>query len=143
MNDFYDKLIPGTYGGFKEGDFVKTTGWLHLAAYSVDNDDYHIQINGSKSNLKSCAIVEIPDPVNAPNDSVRKQWEQGSTFINSLFKGKTPPKEPKHLMSKPIHVQVSGQLLISPTHYSRKPWEGGHEELGHHGRYIQYGQSNY
>jgi hypothetical protein len=116
VNNFYDKLIPGTYGKFKEGDFVKTTGWLHLAAYSTDDDDYHIQINGSKSDTTGCAIVEIPDPVNAPNDSTKNHWEQGRAFINNLFRAKAPPKSPRHLVSKPIHVIVTGQLFYDLSH---------------------------
>lgn len=116
VNNFYDKLIPGTYGGFKEGAFIKTTGWLRLAAYSIDDDDYHLQISSSRTNTKSCAIIEIPDPANAKNYTVKSRWKQGRAFIDSLLGGKTPPKEPKHLMSKPVQVEVTGQLFYDLSH---------------------------
>jgi hypothetical protein len=116
VHNFYDKFIPGTYSGFKEGAFVKTTGWLHLAAYSTDDDDYHLQINDSKTNLKTCAIIEIPDPVNTHDASVKEHWKQGREFVDSVLGVKSPPKEPKHLLSKPVQVEVTGQLFYDLSH---------------------------
>ena len=44
LTKYAAKLLPGTINGFKEGDFVQTTAWLHLAAFSADDSDYHLQM---------------------------------------------------------------------------------------------------
>ncbi len=47
--------------GLKEGDIVRTTGWLHVIARKPDGD-YHVQIAVNQTNQAQCLIVEVPNP---------------------------------------------------------------------------------
>lgn len=107
-------LLPGKFHGFKEGDFVQTTAWLHLAAFSADDSDYHLQVTRSKTSGNNCVIVEIPDPRNAPNKETRTQWENARKFIDSLCGNKRPSEGGKPV--GPLHVRVTGQLFYDLSH---------------------------
>jgi hypothetical protein len=109
-----DKLLPGTFRGFHEGDFVETTGWIHYILHEKD-DDYHVQVSGSSKDGNNCVIVEIPDPVNAKDAGTGQHWTAGRAFIDSLNKGKPAPKGGKEI-KQPVFVRIRGQLFYDLSH---------------------------
>jgi hypothetical protein len=104
--------------GIKEGDIVRTTGWLHVVARKSDGD-YHIQIAVSQDNQVRCLIVEAPNPdprfkvpadlqpiVAAVRDEIDKHLEGASiTGHRRVYKLRTP-----------VHVIVTGQLFYDAAH---------------------------
>jgi hypothetical protein len=112
--DYDDKLLPGAFRGFSEGDFVETTGWVHYILHEAD-DDYHIQVSGSSKNGNNCVIVEIPDPVNAKDADTRQHWAAARAYIDSLNNGKPAPKSGK-AVKYPYFVRIQGQLFYDLSH---------------------------
>jgi len=104
--------------GLKEGDIVRTTGWLHVVARKSDGD-YHVQIAVSQDSQDRCLIVEVPNPdprfkvlaslqpiVAAVRDEIDKHLEGASvTGRRRVYKLKTP-----------VHVTVTGQLFYDAAH---------------------------
>jgi hypothetical protein len=109
----FDNLL-----GLKEGDIVRTTGWLHAVARKPDGD-YHVQIAVSQDNQVRCLIVEVPNPdprfkvptdlrpiVAAVRDEIDRHLEGASvTGKRRVYKLKTP-----------VHVTVTGQLFYDAAH---------------------------
>jgi hypothetical protein len=113
------RLIGGSFGGFREGEFVGTTGWLHLAAFSSDDSDYHLQVTSTKQSGNNCVIVEIPDPRNAASPAIRAQWSAERKSIDYLCGGKRPPEAGK-ILSPPVQVRITGQLFYDISHKNPK-----------------------
>jgi hypothetical protein len=104
--------------GLKEGDIVRTTGWLHVVARKPDGD-YHIQIAVSQEDQVRCLIVEAPNPdprfgvpadlqpiVAAVRDEIDRHLEGASvTGWRRVYKLKTP-----------VYVTVTGQLFYDAAH---------------------------
>jgi hypothetical protein len=109
----YDNIL-----GLKEGDIVRTTGWLHVVARKPDGD-YHVQIAVSQDDQVRCLIVEAPNPdprfgvppdlqpiMAAVRDELGKHLEGASvTGRRRVYKLKTP-----------VHVTVTGQLFYDAAH---------------------------
>jgi hypothetical protein len=51
---------PGS--SLREGDVVRTTGWIFLVAHEPGDDDFHIQMTGDATDGDHCLIVEVPAP---------------------------------------------------------------------------------
>lgn len=115
LRDYNDKRLPGMFGGYKEGEFVATIGWLHLAAFSKDDSDYHLQITGERLNGNNCVIVEIPDPRNAGSLVTRNHWKVDRAFIDSLCRSRRP-SEAGSVFKKAVRVRVTGQLFYDLSH---------------------------
>lgn len=115
LRDFNDKRIPGTFDGYKEGEFVATIGWLHLAAFSENDSDYHLQITGERLDGNNCIIVEIPDPRNARSAIVKNHWKADRAFIDSLCRSRRP-SEAGTVFKKAVRVRVTGQLFYDLSH---------------------------
>ncbi len=119
-------LIPGKFGGFREGEFVRTTGWLHLAAFSTDDSDYHLQITGTSKSGDNCVIVEIPDPRNAARILVLDHWKADRIFIDSLCGGRRPSAGGT-VLRHPVRVVITGQLFYDISH--RDPQSRGKKKM--------------
>jgi len=112
---YSDRLIPGTFGGYKEGDFVEMAAWLHLAAFSTDDSDYHLQVTGFRDKGDSCIIVEIPDPRNTASRTIKSHWQDARAFVESLCGGMRP-SEDGTVFKDAIYVKVTGQLFYDASH---------------------------
>jgi len=85
MNDkrYEEKRIPAFTNpkNVKEGDLVKVEGYMHLVAFEGNDDEYHIQISGSKTSGDDCLIVEVPDPKNVDDAALKAKYEKVRSFI--------------------------------------------------------------
>jgi hypothetical protein len=120
MNDsrYEDKIIPAfaNKSNLKEGDLVKVKGYLHLVAYETNDDEYHIQISGSKSDGNNCLIVEVPDPKNVDDKILKGKYEDVRTFIREkILKGKAPGTS-GNVIGGTAFVYVTGQLFFDFSH---------------------------
>jgi len=104
--------------GLKEGDIVRTKGWLHVVARKPDGD-YHVQIAVSQDDQAQCLIVEVPNPdprFKVPADlrpivaAVRNKIDRhlGSMIVTGQLG--------VHKLKTPVHVTVTGQLFYDATH---------------------------
>ncbi len=104
--------------GLKEGDIVRTTGWLHVVARKPDGD-YHVQIAVSQTSQAQCLIVEVPNPdprfkvpaslqpmVAAVRNEIEKHLEGASLTGQRRV----------HRLKTPVHVTVTGQLFYDAAH---------------------------
>jgi hypothetical protein len=115
LHEYNNKKLSGVFDGFKEGEFVETVAWLHLAAFSKDDSDYHLQITGDRISGNNCVIVEIPDPRNARSEIVRNRWKADRAFIDSLCHSRRP-SEAGTIFKKAVRVRVTGQLFYDLSH---------------------------
>ena len=94
----------------KEGDLVTIKEcWIHLVGSESDND-YHIQISGSKSNTTACLIIEIP-----PKSSDKKLSAQFKVLRKKLEKYHTDK-----LLPQPLHATVTGQFFFDDDHVEKE-----------------------
>jgi hypothetical protein len=104
--------------GLKEGDIVRTAGWLHVIAREPDGD-YHLQIAVGQDNQVRCLIVKAPNPdprfkvpaslqpiVAAVRDEIEEHLE-GASMTGQRWVYK---------LKNPIYVTVTGQLFYDTAH---------------------------
>lgn len=112
------KLIPIFSNSLKvkEGDLVRVEGYFQLVALEKDDDEYHIQISGKRTSGDNCLIVEVPDPKNVEDESLKKKYEKVRTFIREkILKGKNPGTG-GNLIEGRAYVYITGQLFFDAAH---------------------------
>ncbi len=120
--------IPAAVGSrnLKEGDLIRTSGWLQLVALERDSHtkrdgDYHIQIRTDSTWDDTCLVVEVPYPPLVNDPSLRNSCEDVRAFIqDSLLKGKDPSTG-GNVMTHPVYVTVKGQLFFDASHLKGEP----------------------
>ena len=104
--------------GLKEGDIVRTTGWLHVVARKPDGD-YHLQIAVGQDSQNRCLIVEAPNPdprFGVPPSlqpvvaAVREEIDEHLEGANITGQHRV------HKLKSPVHVAVTGQLFYDAAH---------------------------
>lgn len=126
--EYGDKRIPTIVqpDSLMEGDFITTTGWLHLVALERDSKhhrdgDYHIQITNSPVWGDSCFIIEVPYPEFVSDPSLRNKCAKVRRFIrDELLKGKEPGTT-GNIMQHEVYVTVTGQLFFDAPHLKGNP----------------------
>jgi hypothetical protein len=120
MNDarYEDSLIPlfSNPINLKEGDLVKTEGYLWLVAYEDNDGEYHIQVSGNDSTGNNCLIVEVPDPVNTNDAALKTKYEKVRTFIKDKVLHGIVPGKSGNLIGGRAYVYVKGQLFFDASH---------------------------
>ncbi len=104
------KLIEGG----QEGRLVSLRGFLHGAALSADDSDYHIQVTGLPDNCDQMIIVEVPDDHCLPDARLAKPALSVRKFIDKAL-GKAP-RGTYRRMNAPREVIVTGQLFYDLHH---------------------------
>ncbi len=117
------KLIEGG----EEGQVVSLRGWLHGAALSADDSDYHVQLSGSKDNCDEMVIVEIPDDHCVFDAPLAKPALRARKFIDKAL-GKAP-RTTYRRMKTPREVIVTGQLFYD-LHHEMSADPGGRRGKG-------------
>jgi hypothetical protein len=106
-----EKITIGSKS-LREGDLVTVAGFLYHARCQTDGD-YHLEIGTSSSSGRRCLIVEVPDPGQVPNRSLRRLVTRVRGRLDKLpsriFTGK----------GNPISVTVTGQLFLDSQHLRR------------------------
>lgn len=100
--------------GGQEGRLVSLRGFLHGAALSADDSDYHIQITGSPGNCAQMIIVEVPDDHCLPDARLAAPALRVRKFIDKAL-GKAP-RTTYRRMTNPREVIVTGQLFYDLHH---------------------------
>ncbi len=113
------KLIEGG----QEGRMVSLRGFLHGAALSADDSDYHIQITSSPDNCAEMIIVEVPDDHCVDDAALAEPALRIRKFIAKLL-GKTPTRTYRRVTT-PTEVIVTGQLFYDLHHESSTDPGGG------------------
>jgi hypothetical protein len=120
MNDkrYETKLIPpfGNSLDLKEGDLVRTEGYLHLVAFEENDDEFHIQISGSKTSGNNCLIVEVPDPKNVDDETLKERYAKVRAFIRNKILNGQEPGTGGNVIGGRAYVYVVGQLFYDASH---------------------------
>jgi len=101
----------------KEGDIVRTRGFLRLVATSDNDCEYHIQLTTTAS-ATSSFIVEIARESAA---SIKSTFVRGKAaavrkFIRDDINGGREPSEAGRTIVPPVFVEVAGQLFFDSGH---------------------------
>jgi hypothetical protein len=120
MNDqrYEDKLIPAFTNSkhLKEGDLVKVKGYMWLVAHETNDDEYHIQISGSKTSGDNCLIVEVPDPKNVDDATLKAKYQKVRDFIKDKIMNGNEPGTSGNVIGGRAYVNVTGQLFYDDAH---------------------------
>jgi hypothetical protein len=120
MNDsrYETALIPSFTNplDLKEGDLVKTEGYMHLVALETNDGEYHIQISGSKTSGDNCFIVEVADPENTDDAALKTKYEKVRAFIRDKILHGNSPATGGNLIGGRAYVYVKGQLFFDASH---------------------------
>ncbi len=107
----------------KEGDIIRTTGWLYLVATESDDCDYHIQIsNQSRTTTNKptpaddCMVVEAPKPEFVDNASLSQALTTQRNYIKTKILRNAEPSNTGNVMIHQVCVQVTGQLFYDDAH---------------------------
>ena len=100
--------------GGDEGQVVSLRGWLHGAALSADDSDYHIQLTASQDNCDEMVIVEVPDDHCVFDAPLAKPALRVRRFVDKAL-GKAP-RTTYRRMTVPREVIVTGQLFYDLHH---------------------------
>ncbi len=110
----------------KEGDFIKTTGWIHLVALEKDyntkrDGDYHIQIRTDSTWGDTCLVIEVPYPSFIDDPVLRKSCEDVRKFIRETLLAGKEPGTGGNVLIHPAYVTVKGQLFFDAPHLKGAP----------------------
>lgn len=110
----------------KEGDFVRTSGWLQLVALERESGtkrdgDYHIQIRTDSSWADSCLIVEVPYPEFVSDPSLRNSCGDVREFIRKKLLEDKEPGTSGNIMAQAAYVTLKGQLFFDASHLGGLP----------------------
>ena len=110
----------------KEGDFVRTTGWIHLVALeresgSERDGDYHIQIRTDSTWADSCLIVEAPYPDFVNDSSLKSSCSDVREFIREKLLKNKEPGTGGNIMTHAAYVTLKGQLFFDAPHFGEPP----------------------
>lgn len=120
--------IPTKVGAWKlkEGDFVRTTGWLHLVALerasgTKRDGDYHIQIRADSTWADTCLVVEVPYPDFVSDPSLKNSCSDVREFIREKLLKNKEPGTSGNIMTHAIYVTLKGQLFFDASHLTGPP----------------------
>jgi hypothetical protein len=103
--------------GVKEGDMVRTRGWLRLIAAEDNDCEYHLQLTRTKQGTSSFIIeVSKDDATSIHSTFVRAKAKAVRAFIRDEANGGDPPPEGGKTLDTPIYVEVAGQLFLDSAH---------------------------
>ncbi len=109
--------------GGQEGRVVSLRGWLHGAAFSADDSDYHVQISAAPDDCDQMVVVEIPDDHCVYDKALAKPALKARRFIDRAL-GKSPTTSYRR-PGRPVEVVVTGQLFYDLHHENAKDPGGG------------------
>lgn len=109
-------LVPNPHN-LKEGDMVRTSGWLRLIATEDNDCEYHLQLTDSRTSTRSL-IVEIPkdDTISIRSKFVRGKAAVARAFIRDSVNSGAEPPEGGEKLNQPVYVDVVGQLFLDSAH---------------------------
>ncbi|HUL14762.1 MAG TPA: hypothetical protein VLV88_02105 [Terriglobales bacterium] len=122
--DFEKARIPAFPNSLnvKEGDVLRTTGWLYLVA-TEDDCDYHIQISTKARTITDkptpnddCIIVEAPKPDFVNDPDVKQRTDTVRNYIKTKMLRNNEPSTRGSVMIHAVCVRVSGQLFYDDSH---------------------------
>ncbi|HUI75426.1 MAG TPA: hypothetical protein VLX32_10790 [Candidatus Acidoferrum sp.] len=106
----------------KEGDIVRTTGWLYLVATEADCD-YHIQISTKPRTTTDkptpdddCMVVEAPKPDFVDDADLKQRTDTVRNYIKTKMLRNKEPSTRGSVMIHAVCVRVSGQLFYDDSH---------------------------
>ncbi len=112
VSAYQDKLIEGG----QEGRVVRLRGFLHGAAFSRDDSDYHIQLSGVEGDCTNVVIVEVPDDHCVDDARLAKPALRVRQAIDKIL-GKRPTQKYRSPAAT-VEVLVTGQLFYDLHHES-------------------------
>ena len=125
-----DKPMYDAGGGYREGDIVRLSAYVHLVALEakksestgLDEDgDYHIQVTGSYKNGTDNIIVEVPFRDFVSDAALRsKLGPLRKNLRTNLGKNKEFSKK-GNCMEHPPRMAITGQLFIDSHHAISNP----------------------
>jgi hypothetical protein len=103
--------------GVKEGDMIRTRGWLRLIATEDNDCEYHLQLTQTKAS-KNSVIIEVSkdDATSIKSAFVRGKAKTVRAFIRDEANGGEEPPEGGKVLDPPIYVEVAGQLFLDSAH---------------------------
>jgi hypothetical protein len=104
----------------REGDIISVEGFLYRARCQKDGD-YHLEIGTHNSKDGPCLIVEVPDPDQIDDNSLKARVSAVRRALDKLptgiFTGSAS--------AKPVHVKITGQLFLDAPHIRKNDASGG------------------
>lgn len=120
MNDsrYENEIIPAFPNSLhlKEGDYVRIEGYMHLVAYEDNDDEYHIQLSGTKESGNNCLIVEVPHPKNVDDAGLKANYEAVRSFVREKILNGNEPSKGGNVIGGRAYVYVIGQLFYDDSH---------------------------
>jgi hypothetical protein len=109
----------------KEGDIIRTTGWIYVVATESDCD-YHIQISNQPRTLSTnpptatddCMIVEVPRPDFISDTTLNTAATNVRNYVKTKLTKGNEPSSTSHgsVMIHAVCAQVTGQLFNDDAH---------------------------
>jgi len=109
----------------KEGDIIRTIGWIYVVATETDCD-YHIQISNQPRTLSTnppvatddCMIVEVPRPDFVSDGTLNTAATNVRNYVKTKLKKGNEPSSTSHgsVMIHAVCAQVTGQLFNDDSH---------------------------
>lgn len=85
-------------------------------AFEANDDEYHIQLSGSKESGDNCLIVEVPDSKNTDDEALKAKYEAVRTFIRERILHGRKPGSGGNIIGGRAYVSVTGQLFFDASH---------------------------
>ena len=103
--------------GIREGDMIRTRGWLRLIATEDNDCEYHLQLTLSDTSTQSF-IIEAgkDDATSVKSKFVRGKVASVRAFIRDETNAGNEPPEGGKLLDTPQFVEVVGQLFLDSAH---------------------------
>jgi hypothetical protein len=109
----------------KEGDIIRTTGWIYVVATESDCD-YHIQISNQPRTLSTnpptatddCMIVEVPRPDFITDTTLNTAAANVRNYVKTKLTRGNEPSSTSHgsVMIHAVCARVTGQLFNDDSH---------------------------
>lgn len=124
---YSDARIPAFSNSLnaKEGDIIRTTGWIYVVATESDCD-YHIQISNQPRTLSTnppaatddCMIVEVPRPDFISDTTLNTAATNVRNYVKTKLTRGNEPSSTSHgsVMIHAVCAQVTGQLFNDDSH---------------------------
>ena len=116
------KLIETRYtdsvSGLHEGQLVSVTGWVRLIKTSLDDCDYHIQIEPTQTGHDGMVIVEIPEPdaSHVADPRLRGILETARTDMLKALKLTKEPSGRGNTIGS-AYMTITGALFFDAPHH--------------------------
>ena len=113
----------------KEGDLIRTTGWVYVVATEKNDCDYHIQISNQPRTLTTnpptaadnCMIVEAPRPDFISDPALAGAVTTARDYIKTKLTRGNEPSTTTHgsVMIHAVCARVTGQLFNDDAHLKK------------------------